>query len=324
LGSASRIVQPPLSMRPSMLRKSKSQDTDNRRPIEGALTTEGVHHEIKIDDQNRKIPHNMDNAAISKPGLRTDLGGKHSTSKGPTTSSPKSQQSPGLPDNKVIHDNMSHRPAPSSQTTALPGVVTSSGPSTPTLGKGHAHDPLEDTLFLNIGTGEDSIQASEDACIVSESPSNVDNMNVYEAAYEEEVQRIIAQRKDQYRRPTLYLTRRVENVKSIRDSDCIFDEGQDHRRDFKGSFKSFVTKTKEDIEARGELQKIQEGKEGKLSRTMRNVREAKRLVEEARERAKIEEAHRERQRSRSATPARKDSSGGSAVSRSGTPVAVDK
>jgi [calcium/calmodulin-dependent protein kinase] kinase len=200
--------------------------------------------------------------------------------------------------------------------------VSSSGPSTPTLGKGHAHNPLEDTLFLNIGTGEDSMPSTEDGCIVSESPSNVD-MNVYEAAYEEEVQRIIAQRKDQYRRPTLYLTRRVENVKSIRDSDCIFDEGQD-RRDIKGSFKSFVTKTKEDIEARGELQKIQDGKEGKLSRTMRNVREAKRLVEEARERAKIEEKQRERQRSRSATPARKDSPGGSNLSRSATPVAVDK
>lgn len=103
------------------------------------------------------------------------------------------------------------------------------------------------------------------------------------------------------------------------DTDCIFDEGQDFRRDVKASFKSFVTKTKEDIEARGELQKLQEGKEGKLSRTMRNVREAKRLVEEARERVKVEERERERERSRSATPIRKDSSG-SGLSRSGTPV----
>lgn len=306
-------------MRPSILRKSKSQDTDNRRPVESALATEGVHHEIRIDDQNRKTPARMDSMAYVKPGFRGEAPRKRQISRGLSASSPNS---PGLPDTKVIHDNMSFRPPPS-QSTALPGVITNSGPSTPTLGKGHAHDPLEDTLFLNIGTGEDSVPQPEEGCIVSESPSNVD-MNVYEAAYEEEVQRIIAQRKDQYRRPTLYLTRRVENVKSIRDSDCIFDEGQDLRRDIKGSFKSFVTKTKEDIEARGELQKIQDGKEGKLSRTMRNVREAKRLVEEARERAKIEEKQRERQRSRSATPARKDSSGGSGLSRSGTPVAVEK
>ncbi|KAL5121634.1 hypothetical protein ACEQ8H_000320 [Pleosporales sp. CAS-2024a] len=323
LGSASRIVQPPLSMRPSLLRKSKSQDTDNRRPVEGALSTEGVHHEIKADDHNRKMPNKMDSMAYVKPGFRQEIVGRRQPSKGAITSSPNSPQAPGLTDAKVIHESMSYRPVPSPQSTTMPGLISSSGPSTPTLGKGHAHNPLEDTLFLNIGTGEESLPQPEDGCVVSESPSNVD-MNVYEIAYEEEVQRIIAQRKDQYRRPTLYLTRRVENVKSIRDSDCIFDEGQDSRRDIKGSFKSFVTKTKEDIEARGELQKIQDGKEGKLSRTMRNVREAKRLVEEARERAKIEEKQRERQRSRSATPARKDSSGGLGLSRSGTPVAVEK
>lgn len=317
LGSASRIVQPPMSMRPSVLRKSKSQDTDDRRPIESALTTEGVHHEIRIDEKGRKFPQNASDMAYSKSDIRE---ARRQNSKGSTASSSHSHQQISVSDAKIIHENMSYRPAP--QSAPLPGVVHSSGPTTPTIGKGHAHNPLEDTLFLQIGTGEDCSAAAEDGYIVSESPSNVD-INVYEAAYEEEVQRIINQRKDQYRRPTLYLTRRVENVKSIRDSDCIFDEGQDHRKDFKKNFKSFVTKTKEDIEARGEMQKLQEGKEGKISRTMRNVREAKRLVEEARERAKIAERERERERSRSATPARMDSSS-SGLSRSATPVAAEK
>lgn len=53
LGSASRIVQPPLSMRPSALRKSKSQDTDNRQPLEGALTTEGVHRDVTVDHSRK-------------------------------------------------------------------------------------------------------------------------------------------------------------------------------------------------------------------------------------------------------------------------------
>ncbi|KAH7357450.1 kinase-like domain-containing protein [Pyrenochaeta sp. MPI-SDFR-AT-0127] len=323
LGSASRIVQPPLSMRPSILRKSKSQDTHDRRPVESALTTEGVHHEIKIDDKNRKVPQNMNDMAYMRPNFRADAFGHRSSSKPPRSSSPIAPASPALSDVKTIHDNMSFRP--SSQSIATSSPIPTSTPTTPTIGKGQAHDPLEDLLFLNIGTGEDYNVAPEDACIVSESPSNVD-MNVYETAYEEEVQRIIAQRKDQHqtttRRPTLYLTRRVENIKSIRDNDCIFDEGQDLRRDFKGSFKSFVTKTKEDIEARGELQKIQEGKEGKLSRTVRNVREAKRLVEEARENVKREERERERERerSRSATPVTRKDSSGSGFSRSGTPV----
>lgn len=220
-------------------------------------------------------------------------------------------------DANTIHDNMSHR---SSATPSIPTPNTStSGPSTP-IGKGHAHDPLEDTLFLNIGTGEET--ATEDTFFVSESPSNVD-INVYETAYEEEVQRIIAQRKDQHRSPTLYLTRRVEDIKRIRDSDCVFDEGKDIGRGLKGGFKEFVKKTKEDIEARGELQKLQEGKEGKLGRTMRNVREAKRLVEEARERVKIEDRERERERSRSSTPVPRNNSSGSVqtrISRCGTPV----
>lgn len=319
LGSASRIVQPPLSMRPSVMRKSKSQDTHDRRPVESALSTEGVHHEIKIDDKGRKIPHNMNDMAYSKPGLRAEVVGNRPTSKAPITSSPSAQTSPGLNDAKIIHESMSYRPSPSFA-SATPGSLSGSAPTTP-IGKGHAHNPLEDTLFLNIGTGEDCVAAEEDNYIVSESPSNVD-IDVYEAAYEEEVQRIIAQRKDQYanRRPTLYLTRRVENVKSIRDNDCIFDEGQDLRQNLKGSFKSFVTKNKEAIEARGEMQKIQDGKEGKLSRTMRNVREAKRLVEEARERVKTEERDRERERSRSATPIMRTNSSTSGLSRSGTPV----
>ncbi|OAL50908.1 Pkinase-domain-containing protein [Pyrenochaeta sp. DS3sAY3a] len=320
LGSASRIVQPPMSMRPSVLRQSKSQDTHDRRPVEGVLTTEGVHHEIKIDDKYRRIPETTNDVPYSRPSFKPEPISSRSSGKTATTNSPTAPQPARVSEAKVVHESMSSRPTPS-QPIPIPSSVHTSAPSTP-IGKGHAHDPLEDLLFLNIGTGEDCPPSSEDNCVVSESPSNVD-MNVYETAYEEEVQRIIAQRKDQYsnnRRPTLYLTRRVENVKSIRDSDCIFDEGQD-RRDLKGSFKSFVTKTKEDIEARGELQKIQEGKEGKLSRTMRNVREAKRLVEEARERVKTEERDRERdrQRSRSSTPIRKDSSG-SGFSRSGTPV----
>ncbi|KAH6622204.1 kinase-like domain-containing protein [Boeremia exigua] len=275
LGSASRIVQPPMSMRPSALRKSKSQDTDNRRPVEGVLAAEGVHRDVDIHERN------------------------------PT-------------DANVIHDNMSYRSA------ATPSIITPntvpSGPTTP-IGKGHAHDPLEDTLFLNIGTGEES--ASENTLFVSESPSNVD-INVYETAYEEEVQRIIAQRKDQHRSPTLYLTRRVEDIKRIRDVDCVFDEGKDIGRGIKGGFKEFVKKTKEDIEARGELQKLQEGKEGKLGRTMRNVREAKRLVEEARERVRVEDRERERERSRSSTPVPRNNSSSSVqtrISRSGTPVA---
>jgi [calcium/calmodulin-dependent protein kinase] kinase len=300
------MVQPPSSMRPSALRKSKSQDTHDRLAVESALTTEGVHREVVPDSSERKWLRPRRRCSHTA-GLRAEAFAQ-------PPSSPGASQSLSPTDAKIIHENMSR-----SQTQPIQIPGTPSTPSTPTIGKGHAHDPLEDTLFLNIGTGADT--HPEDVCLVSESPSNVD-INVYEAAYEEEVQRIIAQRKDQHRRPTLYLTRRVDDIKRIRDSDCVFDDGQDIRRSLKGGFKSFVQKTKEDIEARGELQKLQEGKEGKLGRTMRNVREAKRLVEEARERVKIEDRERERERSRSSTPVPRTNSHSSVrVSRSSTPVA---
>ena len=306
-------------MRPSAIRKSKSQDTHDRRPIDRALTTEGVHREFQIDNSNRKTPHGMNDMSYLRPGFRRESR-KSSANNTPTTSTPSTPKHIDSFDGTAVHENTSNRPT-LSQPIPIPGTAFASGPSTPSIGKGHAHNPLEDTLFLNIGTGGDYEPDPDVSCIVSESPSNVD-LDVYETAYEEEVQRILAQRKDQYtnRRPILYLTRRVENLNSIRDADCIFDEG----RDTKGAFKTFVQKTKEDIEARGELQKLQEGKEGRLSRTMRNVREAKRLVEEARERVKLEDRERERERSRSVTPMRRTGSERSLMSRSATPVAVEK
>ncbi|CAI6333242.1 unnamed protein product [Periconia digitata] len=327
LGSASRIVQPPLNMRPSALRKSRSQDTDDRRPIEGALTAEGIHHDIEVDSDTHRLPPHADVMAYSKPGPRAAGMGSKSSSKFSTTSTPQSPIS--TTDAKVIHETLSYRNSVSKSIT-IPSTAVSSAPTTP-LGKGHAHDPLEDTLFLNIGTGEDyAPPPSEESFLVSESPSAVD-IDIYDTAYREEIARIAKRREETTpgRRPTLYLTRRVENVKSIvRDNnDCIFDHGKspiESRADLKGGFKSFVKKAKEEIEARGELQKLNEGKEGKLSRITRNVREAKRAVEEEREIIRREDREKEKgkvvERSRSSTPVA--SSRG--LSRSATPILVEK
>lgn len=315
LGKGSRIVQPPLSMRPSALRKSKSQDTDDRRPIETALTTEGVHREIKIDDSLHRVPQSIDEMATAKPGFREAVVGHKPATKGPITSSPVAPQPVGLTDAKVIHDNMSYRPTPS-QPIAIPTVPVTSAPTTPTIGKGHAHDPLEDTLFLNIGTGEDYSEQPTDFPVVSESPSNVD-INVYEAAYQEEIQRIIDRNNEpRGRRPTLYLTRRVDHVKSLRDSELIVDGGRT-RDELKASIKTVLKKAQKGVEERAELQRL-EGKEDLLSKGWRNVREFKELVDEAREIVREEERRERAERgesSRSGTPVGKGTG-----SRSGTPV----
>lgn len=336
LGSASRIVQPPLSMRPSGLRKSKSQDADDRRPIEGALATEGVHHDIEIDNDVRRIPQGVDRVAYEKPGSRPAISSSRShPTKAGLTSTPISPQPVAIADAKVIHENMSYRPAPSRPITIPAGPVPSA-PGTP-VGKGHAHDPLQDTLFLDIGTGEDSIAPGDDTHMVSESPGAVD-INVYETAYREEVDRILARQHDSssttpgataVRRPTLYLTRRIENVKSIiRDApEAVFDHGKQPPTpsDLKTGFKGLVEKAKLNIEYRGEWQKLNEGKEGKLSRITRNVREKKRAVEEEREIIRREDREREREKAlglaREGDRERKEEGrSGSSSSRSSTPV----
>jgi len=297
-------------MRPSGLRKSKSQDADDRRPIEGALATEGIHHDIEIDNDIHRTPSGIDRMAYEKPGIRGVGAGFKAPVKGPVTSSPTAPQPVGITDAKAIHETMSYRPVPS-KPISIPSGSVGSAPGTP-VGKGHAHDPLQDTLFLNIGTGEDSPPQLEETPIVSESPGAVD-INVYETAYREEIDRILSKREATTpgRRPTLYLTRRVENVKSIiRETDAVFDHGKQPATpsDLKTGFKSLVEKAKKEIEYRGEWQKLNEGKEGKLSRITRNVREKKRAVEEEREiirredREKEREKVLERERSRSSTP----------------------
>lgn len=322
-------------MRPSGLRKSRSQDADDRRPIEGALATEGVHHDIEIDNDVRRIPPGIDRVAFEKPGFRPAISSSRSATKVGVTSSPISPQPVGIHDAKVVHENMSYRPTPS-KPISIPTGLIASAPGTP-VGKGHAHDPLQDTLFLDIGTGEDSISPDNDTHIVSESPGAVD-INVYETAYREEVDRILSRQRDTpttpgsgagagpgARRPTLYLTRRIENVKSImRDApEAVFDHGKQPPTpsDIKTGFKGLVEKAKLGIEYRGEWQKLNEGKEGKLSRITRNVREKKRAVEEEREIIRREDREREREKALGlGGDKEKEGRRGSASSRSSTPV----
>jgi [calcium/calmodulin-dependent protein kinase] kinase len=100
--------------------------------------------------------------------------------------------------------------------------IAGSGPASPRseTGRGQAHDPLEDTLFLSIGTSSDAPAPEPgDAPMVSESPGVVD-VNVYENAYEEEIRRILAA-KSTGRKPTLYLTKQVEDIAHLRDHEDI-------------------------------------------------------------------------------------------------------
>jgi [calcium/calmodulin-dependent protein kinase] kinase len=87
--------------------------------------------------------------------------------------------------------------------------------------KGHAHDPLEDKLYLYIGPStfsgtsstrdDDStfVSGGDDVPIVSESPGAAD-VDIYETAYRDEIERIMARAKEEQKEPNVYLTRRVD------------------------------------------------------------------------------------------------------------------
>jgi calcium/calmodulin-dependent protein kinase kinase 2 len=195
LGQDVRIVQPPLqldSKEDNPLNRTQSFDLDNRRPVEGAVVSEGVHREIEPRDTDEPIPllHRMDSAVSMNPALT------HTN-----------EQS--MPHHKGQHSMDSAHPIPHHDTQR----TQSSGE------RGHAHDPMdEEPLWLGIGPGED-IDISQETPVCAESPTAAD-FNIYDTAYRREVERI---REAQGHQATVYLTRRVDSKKAYKADAHMID-----------------------------------------------------------------------------------------------------
>lgn len=175
LGLGAERVKSPLSMDgPDLpaLYKARSVDTDNRTPVEQMLAREGVHHVIDVDPPAKHGPQRGNDAFFDASGKRR-LG--------------LADAEPEL-----------HQPVPRR--------------GHPEAGKGQAHDPSDDLIFLAVGPwgGENA----PDPPAVSESPPAAEP-NIYERAYDEEVERIRAK---QGRAATLFLTRRVDSSHGVPDS----------------------------------------------------------------------------------------------------------
>ncbi|KAJ5043000.1 uncharacterized protein L3040_004389 [Drepanopeziza brunnea f. sp. 'multigermtubi'] len=114
--------------------------------------------------------------------------------------------------------------SPNDTCKSIPTMVSKSSP--PILAKedsgekGHAHDPLEEEpLFLGIGAGgHEALDASLQS-IIAESPTSAES-NIYEKAYQEEVDRI---RSARGHTATIYLTRRVESKKEYKADENMVD-----------------------------------------------------------------------------------------------------
>lgn len=206
LGQEVTVVQPPESLatseRPSFISKAQSESTHDRKLTEKALVAEGVHREVDADTNRPNPEHTGSNTGASS----------HSTSRQSTTNEieehdPSSPVSAKRDLNAAPEDHRSTRPVLISRPTDH-------------IGKGHAHDPLSEHLYLALGTGESSRAPSPPT--VSESPPAADS-NIYESAYDKEIQRL---RSIHGRSTTLFLTRRVEDKEKFQmDGDLVKGSG---------------------------------------------------------------------------------------------------
>lgn len=179
---------------PGMDGRSQSMNLDDRTATETALVAEGVHRDF----------------ADGPP--------KHLIKRKPLVSS--------VPDDSDEDDAALTRLQAAFQEHAEPGSLppfrasVSKSRTQDDLGRrGHAHDPLEDLLYLRIGPstfaghstqeGADDTFSLSDEYVVSESPGAAD-VDIYETAYRDEIERILAQAKKQNKEPSVYLTRRVD------------------------------------------------------------------------------------------------------------------
>jgi len=203
LGKDARLVQPPLSMsspeKPAVHHRTRSVDTHDRKPLEQVLVTEGVHRDIDLDSYSKDILDRDDTAVSYSPTTPTKRRSDHD--KDSSSSSPKT------PSKRTLNAHpRDHQPV---HAATAPQPISHDG-------KGQAHDPLTDHLYLGLGTTASSAPPSPPA--VSESPPAVDEANIYETAYHKELARLRAERG---KSATLFLTRRVEGKAEYQNDEGL-------------------------------------------------------------------------------------------------------
>lgn len=211
----SRIVQPPTSIRQEIKQKFRAVHPKKEVVSEAVVQPKDGRPETTGVDDPKHVEEVLEKVSVADTELRAPI--------------PKDQS-------ETLHSSVTITPSPRSRLVSL-HTSNSSSPAYDgdhehrrETGKGQAHDPLEDTLFLNIGTSAECEStmvpdtASEDTCyVVSESPSTAE-FNVYERAYQEEVDRVL--QSERGRSATLYLTRRVEDCKAFKGIEQIVDHGK--------------------------------------------------------------------------------------------------
>ena len=216
-----RFSEPPTAIQKTVLplpgldHRSHSVNHYDRGHPEGALVADGVHKDHIAPDLDSFHP--AQTAANEK---------KPSPSGRPTAIS-----SPPPPSSELLEETERQKSALAKNEGVPPVAEDTASSWTPvhhartaddTGHRGHAHDPLQDHLYLFVGPttlagpSPDSgrrgsfMPDEEDVPIVSESPGAAD-IDIYETAYSDEIERIKARaREEQKEEPAVYLTRRVD------------------------------------------------------------------------------------------------------------------
>ncbi|KAF2170992.1 hypothetical protein M409DRAFT_18964 [Zasmidium cellare ATCC 36951] len=215
-GRESRMVAPPHSVHGH----SRSADTQQRRPLHEAVANQA-------DGIDREVDEDILQADLVKSDTQT----------------PASLDSTGGAE--VHHDESEAHQVQRRETEGHQSTLSDSDDPEPDVlpqrartfpvdekAKGHAHDPLEDRLFLRIGPGADIAESGDpmEEPIISESPGGVDD-DIYEQAYQEEIKRILAEREG----AQLVLTRRVEHIERLRKHPNVLSSSVNHAMFFAGS-----------------------------------------------------------------------------------------
>jgi hypothetical protein len=226
-----RFSQPPLSLprgmpsSPHLEHKSHSLEIFDRRPMEGALATEGVHREIDLSRQGagqltskRRPIDNVIDPIREDPAEHGAKDPKANTFLTPPTLSTEH----GDDSADALSRRSTALDTPTGDPEKFPPFKRTHARTADDTGhRGHAHDPLEDQLYLFIGPSTFAgpagnadrrpsfVPDEDDVPIVSESPGAAD-IDIYETAYRDEIERIRARARTEDSEPAVYLTRRVD------------------------------------------------------------------------------------------------------------------
>lgn len=189
-----------------MEHRSQSLNTDDRKATESALVSEGVHRDLSV-----------------KFGSETTLQSVHPSPLAKFASRASSSDSDGDDDEDAaaltrLQTAFDQAGGPNSLPPFRSSVYHAR--TVDDRGRrGHAHDPLEDHLYLRIGPSTfaghstqvdgDAFTPEDDVYMVSESPGAAD-VDIYETAYRDEIERILARAEQNNQEPQVYLTRRVD------------------------------------------------------------------------------------------------------------------